>query len=165
MVWIAWMALCLGLNTAAGRTGSGVSRALVRLIVTLAAAAAGVVMGQALPWERLGRALAFAALCGTGGRMLLEALRPLEEPPSSDSIPWAAADALGMGFALAFLPVPLWKATAALCGAVVAAFLLPAAEQGNHREVLMRRVARWASAAGALGLTVVGGRILLEALL
>jgi putative Mn2+ efflux pump MntP len=108
-------------------------------------------------------ALAFALLCGRGGRLLLEALRPLEEeriPPSRGAVlACAAFFAFAAGFALPFFDV-LWAGAGVSMGAgVFLAAALPPLPSSRQR------IHRWACAAGGLCLTGVGVKILLDALL
>lgn len=129
--------------------------------------AAGGIFGNVLSrrFQFLGALLAFGLLFYLGSKMLLNALRPLENPlyvhdlttPTVALLAVATSlDALAVGVSVAFLDVPLWQ-SAALIGA--AAFFLSASGSLLGRNI-GQRFHRWASAAGGLALAAIGAKVL-----
>lgn len=120
-------------------------------------------------FQRIGSVAAFGLLLYLGGKMLLDAMRPLEDSHACYGLDRktiallavaTSLDALAVGVSLAFLHIELLPAAAVIGGtafvlSVLGSLLGQQASQRFHR---------WASAAGGLVLAVIGMKILLEAL-
>lgn len=109
-------------------------------------------------------ALSFVVLSFAGGRMLLEAVGPAEEPRcrcGCRGLACGAVDALLAGFTLPLLSGNLWAAVGLVGGVTLLLYALSALL--SERE--QRRLYAWLSAAGGLSLTCIGMHLLLRTLL
>lgn len=120
-------------------------------------------------FQLIGSVAAFGVLLYLGGKMLLDAMRPLEDAHvcyglDTKTVALLAVvtslDALAVGVSVAFLHVGLLPAASVIGGT---AFVLSALGSLLGQQA-SQRFHRWASAAGGLVLAVIGMKILLEAL-
>lgn len=120
-------------------------------------------------FTRLGAVAAFGLLLYLGGRMVLSALSPTEDSPTSYSLETksiallavaTSLDALAVGVSVAFLDVGLWTAAAVIGGT---AFVLSAAGSLLGCSV-GKCFHQWASVLGGLVLMGIGVKIILQVL-
>lgn len=132
----------------------------------------GGLLGQELNehFQFIGSVVAFGLLVYLGGRMLLDAMRPLSDSPvrydlATKTVATLAVatslDALAVGVSLVFLDVGLWTA-AAIIGGVTFCLSLLGSLLGQQ---VGQRFHRWASAAGGLVLAGIGIKILWDVML
>ncbi len=116
--------------------------------------------------------VAFALLCGIGGKMLLEALRGDSGSPAHKGDPTrglvlvtlsiaTSIDALAVGLTLAVVGVSVWM-PAVVIGLVAGLLTVVGIRFGDR---IGSRLERWAAAAGGLVLIAIGVRILAVGLL
>lgn len=127
----------------------------------------GALLGDQLSehFQLAGGVAAFGLLVYLGGRMLLDAMRPLEEcvltyDLSCKTVATLAVatslDALAVGVSLGWLNAGLWSSAAIIGGVTFTLTLLGSVLGGQ----VGQRFHRWASAAGGLVLIGMGIRIL-----
>jgi manganese efflux pump family protein len=151
-----------GLSTAA-RIRIGASFATAEVMMNLIGWGLGALAGRLL--GQVSGYLGFAALVGVGAYMIVEELRE-SETQLDLSRGWGlfvaslsiSLDSLGVGFSIAYIPIPIWLTLGAIAAASIIATTLGLA----FGSLLGARAERWAGLAG--GVALIGTGLLFAAL-